>query len=58
MAYDLTQKFTPIRDNQPDQLGPGPCIKEGMTTETCRYNNRLGCDCGFHKGTINEIPTV
>lgn len=24
------------------------CKKEGMTAETCRYNPRLGCDCGFY----------
>lgn len=25
------------------------CVKEGMTHGTCRYNPRLGCDCGFHE---------
>lgn len=25
-----------------------PCIKEGMTVDTCRYNPLLGCDCGYY----------
>lgn len=27
---------------------PDPCIKEGMTVDTCRYNPLLGCDCGCY----------
>jgi len=23
---------------------------KGMTWDTCPYNQRLGCDCGYHKG--------
>ncbi len=30
-------------------LKANPCLKEGMSVSTCRYNPRLGCDCGFHK---------
>lgn len=33
------------------------CVKEGMTFETCRWNNRLGCDCGFHKPVLIELVT-
>ena len=29
------------------------CIK-GMTEDTCRYNPRLGCDCGYHVGVTAE----
>lgn len=34
------------------KYGTNVCIKEGMTIDTCRYNPRLGCDCGYHRGHI------
>jgi len=41
----------------PEQVAFNPCIKEEMTPETCRYNPRLGCDCGFHKPDEINFPT-
>lgn len=28
-----------------------------MTFDTCRYNPRLGCDCGFHKPSLDVYIT-
>lgn len=47
---DTYGKFNPVRDNQPDSLGPESsqknCKYGYVLPDRCRYMAHKGCECG------------